>query len=162
MKHPFHSPFLFAFALLILLVACSPQTAAPTNTPAVTNTPFVFPTYAFNQPTEAPAIATAAAATAAARQTTEANTVAFDPVAVERGKARWDALECASCHGDSGEGTDDGPALAGTELSEREFVDFLRTGGTIGNDHLYSTNRLSTGGIANLYQYVLSLETEAG
>lgn len=151
------------FALVLLLAAaCSPQAAGPTSTPTATNTPYVFPTYAFNQPTEAPAIATAAAGTATARQTTEAQTVALDPETVERGKGRWDALECASCHGENGEGTDDGPALAGTTLTEREFVDFLRTGGTIGNDHLYSTNRLSTGGVANLYQYVLSLGTEAG
>jgi mono/diheme cytochrome c family protein len=162
MNHSFHPAILFALALLVLAAACSPQSAEPTSTPAATNTPYVFPTYAFNQPTEAPQVATAAAATAAARQTTEAQTGALDPVAVERGKGRWDALECASCHGENGVGTDDGPPLAGTTLTEREFVDFLRTGGTIGNDHLYSTNRLSTGGAANLYQYVLSLGTEAG
>lgn len=152
---------LIALPLLILAAACSPQAAAPTNTPEATNTSYVFPTYAFNQPTEAPQVATAAAGTAVARATAQAQAGALDPVAVERGKGRWDALECASCHGENGEGTDKGSALAGTSLTEREFVDFLRTGGTIGNDHLYSTNRLSTGGIANLYQYVLSLGTEA-
>lgn len=162
MNRLFYPAILYALALLVLAAACSPQAAAPTSTPAATNTPFVFPTYAFNQPTEAPQVATAAAATAAARQTTQAQTVSLDPTAVARGKDRWDALECASCHGENGEGTDNGPALAGTTQTEREFVDFLRTGGTIGNEHLYSTNRLSTGGIANLYQYVLSLEAEAG
>jgi mono/diheme cytochrome c family protein len=159
MNQPFQLAILFA--LLIFAAACSPQAAGPTNTPAVTNTPFVFPTYAFNQPTEAPAIATAAAGTATARAAAqEAETVSLDPTAVVRGKDRWDTLECGSCHGENGEGTDNGSALAGTTLTEREFVDFLRTGGTIGNDHLYSTNRLSTGGVANLYQYVLSLGTE--
>lgn len=160
MNHPFQPAILFA--LLILAAACSPQAAGPTNTPTATNTPYVFPTYAFNQPTEAPAIATAAAGTAAARAAAEeAQAVSLDPTAVARGKDRWDALECGSCHGESGEGTDNGSALAGTTLTEREFVDFLRTGGTIGNDHLYSTNRLSAGGVANLYQYVLSLGTES-
>ena len=161
MNHPFHSAILFALLVLLLVAACSPQAAGPTNTPAATNTAYAFPTYAFNQPTEAPAIATAAAGTAAARATSQSQTVSLDPEAVERGKGRWDALECGSCHGANGEGTDDGSALAGTTLTEREFVDFLRTGGTIGNDHLYSTNRLSTGGVANLYQYVLSLGTES-
>jgi mono/diheme cytochrome c family protein len=160
MNQPLY-PAILIVLLMLIVVACSPQAAGPTNTPAATNTAYAFPTFAFSQPTEAPAVATAAAGTAIARQTSEAQTVSLDPEAVERGKGRWDALECASCHGENGEGTDDGSALAGTTLTEREFVDFLRTGGTIGNDHLYSTNRLSTGGVANLYQYVLSLGTEA-
>ncbi len=162
MNRSHYPPILFALVLLTLITACSPQAAGPTSTPAATNTAYAFPTFAFSQPTEAPQVATAAAGTAAARQTSEAQTVALDPVAVERGKDRWDVLECASCHGENGVGSDDAPALAGTTLTEREFVDFLRTGGTIGNDHLYQTNRLSTGGVANLYQYVLSLGTEAG
>lgn len=89
-----------------------------------------------------------------------AGEIALDPVAVERGKGRYEALECGSCHGVNGEGTDEGPALAGTELSQDEFITFLRTGGTIGNDHLYSTNRLSESGGRNLYIYVLSLSAE--
>jgi mono/diheme cytochrome c family protein len=143
----------------MLIASCSPQAAGPTATPTETATPFVFPTYAFNPPTEAPQIATAAAATAAARAAAAAAAaVALDPVAVERGKGRWEVLECGSCHGANGEGTDDGPALAGVELEEEAFINYLRTGGTLGNDHLYATNRLSEGGIRNLYQYILSLE----
>lgn len=149
---------LFIALLLVCGAACSPQAAAPTNTPAATATQFVFPTYAFNPPTEAPQVATAAAMTAAANEAS--NAVELDPVAVERGKGRWDVLECASCHGESGEGTDDGPSLVENPPSEEEFIDFLRTGGTIGNDHLYATDRLSAGGITNLYQFVLSLSAE--
>lgn len=145
---------------LMLVAACSPQAAEPTNTPAPTATTFTFPTYAFVQPTEPPQVATAAAGTSSARATSSAQTIDLDPVAVERGQGRWEALECGTCHGENGEGTDDGPALAGTTLTQEEFINFLRTGGTIGNDHLYATDRLSQGGITNLYQYVLSLETE--
>lgn len=143
--------------LLFLLGACSPRAATPTPEAADTATP-ILPTHAFQQPTEAPAIATAAAATRIAAEA--GGSTELDPVAIERGQGRYEALECGSCHGAAGEGTDDGPALAGTTLSEDAFITFLRTGGTIGNDHLYATNRLSTSGGTNLYTYVLSLSAE--
>jgi mono/diheme cytochrome c family protein len=144
--------------VLLLVAACSPrssatQTAAPTVSPTS-----ILPTHAFQQPTEAPAIATAAAATRTAVAAAPEN--ALDPQAVERGKGRYDALECGTCHGANGEGTDDGSPLVGTTLDEEAFITFLRTGGTIGNDHLYSTNRLSESGGRNLYQYILSLSAE--
>ena len=86
------------------------------------------------------------------------DTVELDPVKVERGLGRYEALECATCHGEQGEGTDDGSALVGYSASESEFVDFMRTGGELGNDHLYSSSTLSNSGIGNLYQYLISLE----
>jgi hypothetical protein len=47
-------------------------------------------------------------------------------------------------------------------VTQDQFIDFLRSGGTLGNAHLYSTNRLSDAGGKNLYLYVLSLGTGGG
>jgi mono/diheme cytochrome c family protein len=148
--------------IVMALISCSPQqqqqaTSSTTDEPAETATEFEFPTYAYVTRTEAPQIATAAAATAAAA-TQRASEGILDPVAVERGLGRYEALECATCHGANGEGVEgEGSALAGTTLSEADFIAFLRSGGTIGVSHQYATNRLSESGGKNLYQYILSL-----
>ena len=133
--------------LILALTACSPgapATQAPTLTP--------FPTFGYVQLTEAPVIVTVGLQTA-----TASSTQALDPDKVALGKGRYEALQCGSCHGDQAQGTDKGSALAGTKLTEDQFIDFLRSGGKLGNDHLYSTNRLSDAGGKNLYLYVLSL-----
>ena len=54
---------------------------------------------------------------------------------------------------------DKGSALAGTELTEAEFKDVLRTGGhgELGNEHLYGTSAISESGIGALYVYLQSL-----
>lgn len=148
--------------IVMALVSCSPQqqTTSSTTEPTITATAFQFPTYAYVTRTEVPQIATAAAATAVAA-TERASAGVLDPVAVERGLGRYEALECATCHGVNGEGVEgEGPALAGTTLSETDFIGFLRSGGTIGVSHQYATNRLSESGGKNLYQYILSLATE--
>lgn len=157
--------FVYGLLAVLALVSCSPQqpqqqTTSVTTEPSVTDTPFQFPTYAYVTRTEAPQVATAAAATAAAA-TQRASEGSLDPVAVERGLGRYEALECGTCHGAKGEGVEDkGPALAGTTLSEKDFIAFLRSGGTIGVSHQYATNRLSESGGKNLYQYILSLAAE--
>jgi len=155
----------FGLILVIVLVSCSPQPQQQAATsvaaePTITATPFQFPTYAYNAPTEAPQVATASAATAIAA-TERASAGALDPVAVERGLGRYEALECGTCHGANGEGIEgQGPALAGITLSETDFIAFLRSGGTIGVSHQFATNRLSESGGKNLYQYILSLSAE--
>lgn len=154
----------FSLLVLITLVSCSPQqsqsqqgNASPTPESAETATTFQFPTYAYNAPTEAPQIATASAGTAIAL-TEGASAGVLDPVAVERGKGRYEALECNTCHGENGEGIESkGSSLIGMTLSQDDFIAFLRSGGTIGTSHQFATNRLSISGGANLYQYVLSL-----
>jgi mono/diheme cytochrome c family protein len=156
--------FVFSLIILVTLVSCSPQqqqsqqgNASPTPESAETATTFQFPTYAYVTRTEAPQVATAAAVTAIAA-TERASGGSLDPVAVERGKGRYEALECATCHGANGEGIEGkGSSLIGTTLSEEDFISFLRSGGTIGISHQYATNRLSTSGGENLYQYILSL-----
>jgi mono/diheme cytochrome c family protein len=138
-----------AFCLLIVtLAACGPAAATPTSQATLT----AFPTFEFVQPTEAPQVVTVGAATA-----TAGSRPAADPADIEAGKGRYVVLQCGSCHGDDGKGTDKGPALAGTKLSQDEFINMLRSGGKLGNSHLYSTNRLSDSGGKNVYLYVLSL-----
>jgi len=141
------STALLAF-LILFLAACG--AAKPTQTPEPTATPF--PTYSFVSPTLPPAIASLASVS-----TEAATTATPDSQKIELGKGRYVALKCGDCHGDAGQGTSKGSALAGTKLSQDDFINFLRTGGTIGTDHLYSTNRLSETGGENIYQYVLSL-----
>jgi cytochrome c553 len=141
------------FFLLILVIfvaaACggapaSDATAVPTST--------TIPTFNYVAPTAPPSVATSAAATEAAGAAGN-----LDPVAVERGRDRYVALGCAECHGEQGEGVDDVAPLAASTQTEAEFIAFMRSGGELGSEHQYATNRLSDSGGRNLYQYLLSL-----
>src|SRR5262245_49569744 len=139
--------FIMISLLVAVLTACRP---AATQVPQSTATDF--PTFSFVQPTEAPSVVTIGAETATARGNQTLN-----PDQVALGKGRYEALACGSCHGDQGQGTDKGSKLAGTTLTEDQFISFLRSGGKLGNEHLYSTNRLSDAGGHNLYLYIISL-----
>lgn len=134
--------------LILVLTSCRPGTATEVSGPTVTP----FPTFGFVQPTEAPAVVAAGAETA-----TVGSKLMLDPDKVAQGKNRYEVLACGSCHGDKAQGTDKGPVLVGTQLNEDEFINALRTGGKLGNEHLYSTNRLSDSGSKNLYLYIRSL-----
>lgn len=136
-----------SLVILALVLAACGGAAAPTSTVALP-TPTLIPTYQFVMPTAPPQLATAAATIVPA---------ALDTQAVERGRGRYEALECGTCHGEQGEGTDDGSALTAFALSEEDFISFMRSGGDLGSEHQYSTNRLSDTGGRNLYQYLLSL-----
>lgn len=144
--------------LIGLAVSCggapaanSSNTSSGDNNAVPTQTPF--PTYQFVAPTEAPQMATLAASTAQG----SANQTALDPEKVTRGKDRYTALECNTCHGENGEGTDKGSALTALTMSEDDFISFMRSGGDVGTSHQYNTNKLSENGGKNLYQYLLSL-----
>lgn len=153
--------------LIGLLAACggdsgNPQNAAPTRAIDI-------PTYSFTDPTATAAPATAAATrtptdipnTATAVPTVNTATpteFVIDPTAVARGSGRYEALECGSCHGANGEGTDKGGSLLTYGANETDFITFMRSGGTVGTSHQYATNRLSESGAENLYQYLLSLQ----
>jgi mono/diheme cytochrome c family protein len=145
---------LISLVVLILTGACS-STPAATET-ARLSTPTSIPTFQFVQRTPAPQLATLAAATVIAAAN-EANSTGLDPEIVARGKDRYEALECGGCHGANAEGSDDGSALIESVLNEEDFISFLRSGGTVGSSHQYSTNRLSDGGSRNLYAYIRSL-----
>lgn len=139
--------WLCIFGPVLALSGCggaSGATAFPTAT--------TIPTFSYVIPTEAPAVATVAAATSVAQAGS-----GLDPQAVERGRGRYEALECATCHGENGEGTEDGSSLITSTQSEEDFISFMRSGGDMGPDHQFSTNRLSESGGRNLYQYLLSI-----
>ncbi len=143
--------------LTLALAACGGQRATPTSRPTVSP----IPVYSYPTVTEAPALATLAAVTATAAA--GAATPVLDPTAVARGQSNWERLGCATCHGENGEGGVGSiggkvaPSLAGLTLTQEEFITWMRTGGTLGNAHLFSTDRLSDSGGRNLYQFVLSL-----
>jgi len=83
-----------------------------------------------------------------------------DAKLVARGKGLYEKKGCNECHGDNAEGLPDkGSKLAGTELSEEEFEDILRTGGRgrLGNDHLYGTSAITSSGIRAIYAFLQSL-----
>jgi mono/diheme cytochrome c family protein len=141
--------------LIILMMFAAACGSAATSTEPGRSTVTPIPVYQYTAPTEPPQMATVAAITA----TTSGSTAELDPQRVERGRDRYIALECGACHGENGEGTDEGSVLIGLTLSEEEFVSFMRSGGALGAEHQYSTNRLSDTGGRNLYQYLLSLNS---
>ena len=147
--------------VLIASVACggggAGSTAEPTDAPP-THTPF--PTFAFVEPTKAPAFEQTGeqlGQSEASPDDVDQDAVALDPKKVERGLGRYQALACGSCHGADGEGTDKAGSLFGFAMSEDDFITFVRSGGDLGTDHQYSTDRLSNSGSRNLYQYLVFL-----
>jgi mono/diheme cytochrome c family protein len=135
--------------LLVLLLAACGGTGAPAATSGPR--PTVIPTYQYMSPTPMPARPTSAATPAPAEDSGDANAEA-----IGRGQARFEELGCAGCHGANAEGGD-AKALAGTTLSENEFLAFLRSGGGLGGSHQYASNRISNSGVHNLYVYLESL-----
>jgi mono/diheme cytochrome c family protein len=76
-----------------------------------------------------------------------------------RGANVYARNHCAGCHGENGEGVaGKGKAIAGTTLTEKEFTDLLRTGGGLGNTHIFGPSAISPGGMTALYTYVQSLQ----
>ncbi|RIK37745.1 MAG: hypothetical protein DCC55_23305, partial [Chloroflexi bacterium] len=99
---------------------------------------------------------TAVAVTATVTTTQTAATGAAD---LERGARSYERNQCGSCHGERGEGVEGkGAAIAGTTLSEREFENLLRTGGGLGNTHIFGPSAISPAGMSALYAYVQSLQ----
>lgn len=82
----------------------------------------------------------------------------LDEALLERGAGIYERNNCASCHGAAGEGVaGQAGAIAGTTLSESDFADILRTGGGLGNSHIFGTSAVSRSGMGALYAYVQSL-----
>ncbi|MDE2819542.1 MAG: hypothetical protein OXT68_13710 [Chloroflexota bacterium] len=144
----------------IASVACSgggQATATPTDPPP-THTPF--PTFAFVEPTKAPVFEQTgdqSAKSGASVDDAAEGAITLDPKKVERGLGRYEALACGSCHGAAGEGTDKASGIQDFAMSEDDFITFVRSGGELGTEHQYSTDRLSNSGSRNLYQYLVSL-----
>lgn len=131
--------------------SASPSPAPPTRTP--------FPTFAFVEPTTAPEFEQDEDSldTLAATEEPSPDAIELDPTKVARGLGRYQALGCAGCHGDDGTGSSQAKGLQSFNLSEENFITFVRTGGELGTIHQFSTDRLSDSGSRNLYQYLVSL-----
>ena len=94
-------------------------------------------------------------ATSAAATSTPASA---DAKMIERGKRLYEKKGCGGCHGASGEGiSDKGAKLAGTSLTAAEFEDILRTGGKVGNEHIFGISAISPSGIEAVYTFLQSL-----
>jgi mono/diheme cytochrome c family protein len=142
---------------LLVLSACgssSDKNTRPTST-----------TLPLFQEVQTPTVPSVFATIAATETASGASVSTLNPTAVARGASSWDRLECGTCHGPDGAGGAgeiDGtpaPSLQSLTLTESQFIDWMRSGGTLGSKHQYSTNRLSDNGGRNLYQYLLSLQT---
>ena len=141
----------------LLISACGAGQSPATSTPEPpTRTPF--PTFAFIEPTTAPVFEQQEDSPASDDSAGGAvDAVQLDPTKVARGLGRYEALNCTSCHGESGVGTDRAKHLTDFSLSEEDFITFLRSGGELGTRHQFSTDRLSDSGSRNLYQYLVSI-----
>jgi len=90
-------------------------------------------------------------------QTTQTAQTAGAAPDLSRGEAAYTKNKCGDCHGAKGEGVaDKGNAIAGTTLSLEEFDAVLRTGGGLGNSHIFGRSAVSPSGMEALYMYVRS------
>ena len=75
------------------------------------------------------------------------------------GQRAYEKNKCADCHGAQGEGVaNKGKAIAGTALSATDFDKVLRTGGGLGNTHIFGRSAVSPNGMNALYAFVQSLK----
>ncbi|MEZ4731843.1 MAG: cytochrome c [Caldilineaceae bacterium] len=85
-------------------------------------------------------------------------TVSATAADLARGESAYTKNNCGDCHGSAGEGVaDKGGAIAGATLSLEEFDAVLRTGGGLGNTHIFGRSAVSPSGMEALYAYVQSL-----
>lgn len=76
-----------------------------------------------------------------------------------RGEAAYVKNKCGDCHGAAGEGvTDKGNALVDMALPFAEFDKLLRTGGGLGNTHIFGRSAVSPSGMEALYAYTQAFE----
>ena len=144
-------------AILIAMVAfaaCTSSGDSANNSPTAFPTLTPIPSYNFVLPSATAQLVTLAPVTATP---TAGSSDSLDPEKVSKGKDRYTALACNTCHGDNGEGTDKGKALTTFVMSEDDFISFMRSGGSMGSAHQYATNKLSDSGGKNLYEYLKSL-----
>ncbi|MFN8487827.1 MAG: hypothetical protein U0350_09565 [Caldilineaceae bacterium] len=89
--------------------------------------------------------------------TTTTTSASADDLA--RGNRSYTKNKCADCHGDKGEvvAGKTTKAIGGTTLTLDQFDQFLRTGGGLGDTHIFGPGAISPGGMQALYAYVKSL-----
>lgn len=137
-------------ALVAVLAACG---ASSNSEPAAPAPPTPTPLIAdFRQPTTVIDPEAAREAQAAAQEPTA------DSAALDTGQRLYANL-CAECHGPALEGTDQAGALTALEMTAGELAVFLRTGGGLGNFHLFGTGKVSNPGIESLFTYLESMQS---
>lgn len=147
--------------ILMAVAACgggggATGSPAATSAPVPTMPPARFTAVAQQSITQTSTVTMTAAITDAQPVADEAPTAAVD---LERGARAYERNGCGDCHGAQGEGiAGQGKAIAGTSLSETEFNSILRTGGGLGNTHIFGPQAVSPAGMSILYAYVQSLE----
>lgn len=96
--------------------------------------------------------------TVAVTETAQTTQTAAPSADLKRGETAYTKNKCGDCHGAKGEGvTDKGKAVGGTTLSFDDFDKVLRTGGGLGNTHIFGRSAVSPSGMEALYAYVQSL-----
>lgn len=167
MNQSTYPKFIMTLALLLIinaaLVACgrrplpeqgaAPVEGRPTATLVAAATPL---SAQFKQPT----LVAPKEEEKVANTPTPSPTVGVD---LSRGERVYASKGCGECHGLQGEGVEGkGNPLAGTDLTEAEFTDILRTGGKgeLGNEHLYGPQAISPSGMEALYAYVKSFSRQ--
>jgi mono/diheme cytochrome c family protein len=88
-----------------------------------------------------------------------ASVPAAPPEVLERGARSYVRNKCGDCHGAQGEGVaGKGKAIVDLMLSEKEFERMLRTGGGLGNSHIFGPSAVSPAGMSALFAFVQSFE----
>lgn len=137
-------PVLAAGVFCLHLMACT--AAAPDTAAEVLPTPTIL-TASFDQATSVIDVEAAHEAQA------QATLTAASTENIALGERIYGNL-CAQCHGDSLQGTDQGSALTDFALTAADLEVLLRTGGGLGNQHLFGTSKVSSTGISALFQYL--------
>lgn len=148
-------------AILMTVVGCGGGGSRDTGSTAATAAPVpTMPPARFTAVAQQSITRTATLTTTALTETqTSANEAPAVTVDLERGARAYERNKCGDCHGAQGEGVaGQGKAIAGTSLSEAEFTSILRTGGGLGNTHIFGPQAVSPAGMSILYAYVQSLE----
>lgn len=143
--HPIAAGWLLAAAFL--LISCGPADApaelAPTPTmPVAQFTPVA------GQLNEEKALETQS-------RIEDQEAADFNAEDIETG-SRVYANRCAECHGAELEGTDQAGALTTLDMTQNDFLIFLRTGGDLGNSHQFGPAKASNAGIEDLYAFLVT------
>lgn len=144
------------FLVGLLAAACGrSQSSGNSADAAPTAPPLPVPTKNFVAVGQLTVLTNTTTVTETAQTTGTTQTASAD---LSRGEAAYTKNKCGDCHGAKGEGvTDKGKPVAGTTIPFEEFDKVLRTGGGLGNTHIFGRSAVSPSGMEALYAYVQSL-----
>lgn len=130
------------------------------NAPAIPTMPIPkenFKAHAENQITQTTSVSNTQSASQTQATTTTTTSASADDLA--RGSRSYAKNKCGDCHGDKGAvvAGKTTKAIGGTALAADQFDQFLRTGGGLGDTHIFGPGAISPGGMQALYAYVKSL-----